>query len=214
MGVPYVRSLAWGGGAGRDRDGAQAGAGRGVLGARWRQVSLPQLQVCLWPFAVRQVLARAWHGGLSAGLPKMARDEQCRSFPGRSPNDSLRRSLSGLHEPIGEAIGLALDRGIEHLDRVRIVLVREQGAFRVQHKAGRLHLLANRCRVDPMQRLGVARARPNGGGVINYDIGPARLQPLIDRSIEARPPSRPWPGSARCGDRGKTGAATGHRLVA
>src|SRR4051794_38636017 len=39
--------------------------------------------------------------------------------------------LLGLHEPIGEAIGLALDRGIEHLDRMRIVLSREQGAFRV-----------------------------------------------------------------------------------
>jgi hypothetical protein len=24
--------------------------------------------------------------------------------------------LSGLHEPIGEAVGLALDRGVEHLD--------------------------------------------------------------------------------------------------
>ena len=46
------------------------------------------------------------------------------------------RDLSGLHERIGEAIGLALDRGIEHLDRVRIVLVREYGALRIQHEAG------------------------------------------------------------------------------
>jgi hypothetical protein len=36
----------------------------------------------------------------------------------------LKDDLSGLHEPIGEAIGIALDRGIEHLDRVRIVLKR------------------------------------------------------------------------------------------
>ena len=52
-------------------------------------------------------------------------------------------ALSGLHEPVGEAIGLALDRGIEHLDRVQIVLVREHGAFRGQYEAGRLHLLAD-----------------------------------------------------------------------
>src|SRR5205823_2586247 len=86
-------------------------------------------------------------------------------------------SLSGLHEPIGEAIGLALDRGIEHLDRVRIVLVREQGAFRVQYEAGGLHLLANGCRLNPMQRLGVAHARPDGGGVVYDDVGPTGLQP-------------------------------------
>src|SRR5471032_795291 len=67
---------------------------------------------------------------------------------------SRMADLSALHEPIGEAIGLALDRGIEHLDRVLIVLVREYGAFRVQYEAGRLHLLANGCRLNPMQRLG------------------------------------------------------------
>ena len=61
-----------------------------------------------------------------------------------------RRDLSGFHEPIGEAIGLALDRGIEHLDRVRIVLVCEQGAFCVQYEAGRLHLRAKGCRLSPM----------------------------------------------------------------
>jgi len=36
-----------------------------------------------------------------------------------------RHRLSGLHESIDEAIGLALDRGIEHLDRMRIALVRK-----------------------------------------------------------------------------------------
>src|ERR1700730_17303462 len=92
--------------------------------------------------------------------------------------------LSGLHEPIGEAIGLALDRGIEHLDRVRIVPVREHGAFRVQYEAGRLYLLANGCRLNPMQRLGVARARPDGGGVVYDDVGPTGLQSLVDSSIE------------------------------
>ena len=66
--------------------------------------------------------------------------------------------LSGLHEPIREAISLALDRGIEHLDRVLVAFVSEQGAFRVQYEAGRLDLLANRARLNPMQRLGVARA--------------------------------------------------------
>ena len=62
--------------------------------------------------------------------------------------------VSGLHEPICEAIGLALDRRIEHLDRVRIILVREHGALRIEHKARRLHLLADGCRLNPMQRLG------------------------------------------------------------
>jgi hypothetical protein len=90
-------------------------------------------------------------------------------------------SLSELHKPIGEAIGLALDRGIEHLDRVRIVLVREHGAFRVQDEAGCLHLLAKECRLNPMQRLGVARARPDRGD----DVEPTGLQLLVDGSIEA-----------------------------
>src|ERR1700722_15227819 len=89
-----------------------------------------------------------------------------------------------LREPIGEAVGLALDRGIEHLDRVRIVLVREHGTFRVQYEACRLHLLANGCGLNPMQRLGVARTRPEGGGVVNDDVGPTGLQPLVDSSIE------------------------------
>jgi hypothetical protein len=93
-------------------------------------------------------------------------------------------SVSGLHEPIGEAIGLALDRGIEHLDRVRIILVREHGAFRVQYEAGRLHLLANGCRLNPMQRLGVARALPDRGGVVYDDVAPTGLQPLVDSAIE------------------------------
>jgi hypothetical protein len=44
--------------------------------------------------------------------------------------------LSALHEPIGEAIGLALDR-------VPIVLVGKYGAFRVQYEAGRRDLLAD-----------------------------------------------------------------------
>ena len=33
---------------------------------------------------------------------------------------------SPLHEPVGESIGPALDRGIEHLHGVRIVVVRQQ----------------------------------------------------------------------------------------
>ena len=35
-----------------------------------------------------------------------------------------------------------------------------------------------------MQRLGVARARPDGGGVVDDDVGPTGLQPLVDGSIE------------------------------
>ena len=35
-----------------------------------------------------------------------------------------------------------------------------------------------------MQRLGVARARPGGGGVVYDDVGPTGLQPLVDSSIE------------------------------
>jgi len=86
------------------------------------------------------------------------------------------RCDSALHEPIGEAIGLALDRGIEHLDRVRISLVREQGALRVQREAGRFHLFAHGCWLDPMQRLGGARARPGRGGVVHDDVDPTGLQ--------------------------------------
>lgn len=65
--------------------------------------------------------------------------------------------LSGLYEPIDEAIGLAFDRAIEHLDRVRILLVRGHGAFRVQYETGRLDLRASGVGLDPMQRPGIAR---------------------------------------------------------
>jgi hypothetical protein len=68
--------------------------------------------------------------------------------------------LSGLHEPISEAIGLALNRRIKHLDQVLIIFVREHGAHRVQHKAGRLDLFAGERGIDPLQRLGVARPDP------------------------------------------------------
>jgi hypothetical protein len=37
-----------------------------------------------------------------------------------------------------------------------------------------------------MQRLGVARARPNDGGVVYDGVGPTGLQPLVDSSIEVR----------------------------
>src|SRR5665213_4031353 len=47
--------------------------------------------------------------------------------PSERSTRSRPRDLSGLHEPIGEAIGLALDRRIERLDRVLIVLVCEHG---------------------------------------------------------------------------------------
>jgi hypothetical protein len=56
--------------------------------------------------------------------------------------------------------------------------------LRIQHEAGRLHLLADGRRVDPMQRLGVGRACSCGGGVVDDDIGPAGLQPVVDGSIE------------------------------
>ena len=35
-----------------------------------------------------------------------------------------------------------------------------------------------------MQRLGVPRSRPDGGGVVYDDVGPAGLQPLVNSSIE------------------------------
>src|ERR1700722_14356146 len=124
-------------------------------------------------------------------IPRADETDTHDDFPFRTGADAVTerckrsiRDLSGRHEPIGEAIGLALDRGIEHLDRVRIVLVCEYGAFRVQYEAGRLHLLANGCRLNPMQRLGVARACPGGGGVVYDDVGPTGLQPLVDSSIE------------------------------
>ena len=83
---------------------------------------------------------------------------------------SLRGDLLGLHGPIGEAISLALDRGIEHLDRVRIVLVREHGAFRVQYEADGFHLRTNGCRLNPMQaRLG------EGGAARELRLGKRRL---------------------------------------
>src|ERR1044072_1661165 len=92
--------------------------------------------------------------------------------PAREPTSSLANgSVLDLQKSIGEAIGLSLDRGIEDLDRVRIVLVREQGAFRVQYEAGRMHLRANGCWLNRMERLSIARARPDGGGVVDDDIG-------------------------------------------
>src|SRR3546814_18691395 len=78
------------------------------------------------------------------------------------PTQPTALQSSGLHEPVGETIGLALDRGVEHLDRVRIVLVREHGALRVQYEARRLHLLADGSRVDPVQRLGRSEERLGG----------------------------------------------------
>jgi hypothetical protein len=53
---------------------------------------------------------------------------------------------------------------------VLIVLIREHGAHRVQHEAGRLDLLADGRGIDPMQRLGVAGGRPGGGGVVDDDL--------------------------------------------
>ena len=115
--------------------------------------------------------------GLTPALdPHSAREHLCPPLLPRG---------SGPNEAIGEAVSLALDRGVEHLDRVRIILIREQGAFRVQHEARRLHFLTHGGRVDPMQRLGVARARPGDGGVIDNDVKPTRLESIIDGTIEA-----------------------------
>jgi hypothetical protein len=58
---------------------------------------------------------------------------------------------------------------------VLIVLVREQGAFLVQYEASCLHLLADGCGLDPMQRPGFARARSDSGGVVYDDLGPTGL---------------------------------------
>ena len=94
--------------------------------------------------------------------------------PARAPNSQhpyreqlpmprgVRMHPGSPHKPIGEAIGLALDRRIEYLDGVRIVLVSQHGAFRVQHKACRFHLLANSRWLDPMQRRGMTCACPTG----------------------------------------------------
>src|SRR3546814_2123018 len=56
--------------------------------------------------------------------------------------------------------------------------------LRVQYEARRLHLLADGSRVDPVQRLGVARARPCCGGVVDDDVGPAGLEQLVHGAIE------------------------------
>ena len=62
--------------------------------------------------------------------PQTGRDAT--SVSSRRPGRTSRsRDLSRLHETVGEAIGLTLDRGIEHLYRVWIVLVCEYGALRV-----------------------------------------------------------------------------------
>ncbi len=42
-----------------------------------------------------------------------------------------------------------------------------------------------------MQRLGVARARSGGGGVVYDHVGPTGLQPLVNSPTEVGPPSRP-----------------------
>jgi hypothetical protein len=65
---------------------------------------------------------------------------------------------------------LPLIEGSNTLDRVRIVLVCEHGAFRIKYEAGRLHLLADGCRLNPMQRLGVTCARTCGGGVVDNEV--------------------------------------------
>src|SRR5690348_14948953 len=93
-------------------------------------------------------------------------------------------SLSGAHKPIGEAIGLTLDRRIEYAHGMRTVPVSQHAAFRVQHKACGFHLPANSRRLDPMQRLGMTCARASGCRVVNDDVEPTRLEPLIDGSIE------------------------------
>jgi len=61
-------------------------------------------------------------------------------------------------------------------------------------------------------RLGVARARPDGGGVVYDDVGPTGLQPLVDSSIEVgRRCALAWISAVwRCG---RTGAAIGHRWL-
>src|ERR1700727_2536642 len=106
-------------------------------------------------------------------------------MPSRWPGRICRqRHLSGPYEPISEAIGLVLDRGVEYLDRVRIAFVCEHGAFRVQHETSRLYLLADGCRIDPMQRLRVARTRSCGRGVVDNDVEPTGLDPFVDGSIE------------------------------
>jgi len=68
--------------------------------------------------------------------------------------------------------------------------------------------------LNPMQRLGMARARPGGGGVVYDDVGPTGLEPLVDSSIEVG--RRRAPGLDQRGVEivVKTGAATGHPLVA
>jgi hypothetical protein len=48
-----------------------------------------------------------------------------------------------------------------------------------------------------MQRLGVARARSCGGRVINDDVEPARLESIVDGSIEIG--RRRAPGLDQCG---------------
>src|SRR4029077_6401014 len=118
-----------------------------------------------------------------AGSPRCLR-WACLHPSGKGRDEVAAGALSGINEPIGEAIGLALDRGIEHLDRVLIVLVREHWAFGVQYEAGRLHFLTHGCSLNPMQRLSFPRARPDGGCVIYDDIRPTWLQPLVDGSIE------------------------------
>jgi len=72
---------------------------------------------------------------------------------------------------------------------VWIVLVREQGALRLQHETGRLHLDARERWADPMQCLSVGRSRTDSGGAIDDDGGTAGFQPLID--VDRRPSVTP-----------------------
>ena len=92
-------------------------------------------------------------------------------------------TLLELHKPKGEATGLALDRGIEHLDRVRIVRVREQGAFLVQHQPGRLHLLASRDLLDPMQRASLVPA-PTAAAWSTITYEPPGLSSLLTARLK------------------------------
>jgi hypothetical protein len=102
-------------------------------------------------------------------VPQTGRDAT--SVPSRrSGRTSRSRDLSRQSDRI------RLDRGIEHLDRVRIVLVREHGAFRLQDIGD-----------NPLQRDGarfgdLRRRQPRPDQFVSFVQGRSRPRAAVENS--------------------------------
>src|SRR3954469_10782971 len=81
-------------------------------------------------------------------------------------------------ELVDELIGMAADRGIEHLQAVIVSRVAQRLALADELESGGNHLCLDRCRLDPVERVGGGDPGAGGAGMIDHDIGPAGLQQI------------------------------------